>query len=259
MNRFLRPGLLLLFLMAPGLAANSQAGVVLTESEGSQTFISNGKFKEISTEDDQPMILDLKNGLVTMLDNRKKVFAKGTVDQFCSELSAMVGAAMQGMSAEGKAMMQQSMNMPGQQKTMSPPKVRVTKVGSGGKIAGLSTTEYLVTVNGEKYEQVWITEDASIMKELGNMDELAAMMVKMTDCMGQGMGMGASSMPESTPQYQELFKKGYPVKIISYEGGMAVVDSNVTKVEKRSISDQEFLPPRGFKKVSFSEMMGGSM
>jgi len=259
MNRFLRPGFLLLFLMAPGLAANSQAGVVLIDSGGSQTFISNGKFKEISTEDDQPMILDLKNGLVTMLDNRQETYVKGTVDQFCSELLAMIGAAMQGMSAEGKAMMQQSMNMPGQQKTMSPPKVRVTRVGSGGKIAGLSTTEYLVTVNGEKYEQVWITDDKSIMKEVGSLNKLADMMTKMTSCLGQGMGLGASSLPESTSQYQELFKKGFPVKIISYEGGMAVVDSNVTKVEKRSISDQEFLPPRGFKKVSFSEMMGGSM
>lgn len=252
-------GSILVVLVALGLNSNSQAGVVLVDSQGSETFISEGKLKEVASEEEQVMIFDVNRSLVTMVDDAQKAYAQGTVDQFCSELSGVFGAAMEGMSDEEKAMMQQFMAGGGRQQPTAPPRVEVTKEGGGGTVAGLNTIKYRVTVNGAPYEDIWLTDDSTIMKEFDSTEKLAGMITKMTGCVEQGMGMGPSSTPEGTPQYQELFRKGFPVKIISYEGGSPTEDTNIIRVEKRSLPDEEFLPPKGYRKLSLSELMQSQM
>jgi hypothetical protein len=243
-------------LIIVGLAATSPAGVILVDGDGSRVYISGGKFKEVSEEDTQTYIIDVNDETLTVVDDEEKAYAKGTVDEFCSEVASAMDAALEGMSEEEKAMMKQMMNMAGQGKEKEPPKVTVSKSGNGEKVAGLSTTKYTVTVDGKLYEEVWITDDAAVMKEFKQMSKLSDMSFRMGGCMGGAIGVSLAGTPETSPQYRDMLKIGFPVRVVSYEEGVADEGEKVVEVKKESIPDLEFMPPKGYRKIPFKELIG---
>ncbi|NIO16559.1 MAG: DUF4412 domain-containing protein [Deltaproteobacteria bacterium] len=237
------------------LAATSGAGVMLVDRSGSRTLISGGKFKEVSEEDAQTMIFDVNSGVLTIVDRERQAYSSGTVDEFCSEASGAIGAAMEGMSEEERAMVRQFMEMAKQKKPQAPPDVRVTGTGSGGEIAGLPTTKYRVEVNGALFEEIWLTDDEAILKEFRSLSKLADMTSKMAGCTLGEAGLDVSSSPYATPQFRELFTKGYPLKMRSYGEGSVSDQEEVVEVRKEAIPDSEFDPPGGYRKISFGEML----
>lgn len=254
-------GIFLAVLLLPmfALAVTSEAGLIMVDKDGSRTLISKGKLKNVSEEESQTMVFDADHEVLTVIDAEKQAFARGTVDEFCSEVSSIIGDAMKGMSEEEKAMMQQFMSMSKQKKKGPPPRVVVTKVGSGGKVAGLSTTKYAVKVDGDPFEEVWLTRDSMIMREFESLKKLADMTSKMAGCTVGEMGMDLSSSPYTSQQYRELFENGYPVKIVSQSEGSLADRDEVVEVKKESIPAAEFEPPRGYRKISFKELMHQGM
>lgn len=60
------------------------------------------------------------------------------------------------------------------------------------------------------------------------------------------------------PEWADLFdgKPFFPLMIITKENGSVVDKMEVTKIEKKSLSESEFQPPAGFKKMDLGNMMG---
>ncbi|MFP4316327.1 MAG: DUF4412 domain-containing protein, partial [Desulfovibrionales bacterium] len=211
---------------APGLA-----GFVQKERDGSSILIQDGKLKVVPSEQDEPwFIADMKGDRLTMGDPTARQYATGTTAEYCQMMEKMMGA----MSAfMGENPMQGD----------TPAQVKVVKDGSGGTIAGYDTTKYTILENGQRSEEIWLTEDSAILKELGSLENMEFM-----EC-----GTGSAALATSE-EYSRLMGKGWPLKSISYFNGEADVDSDVVSLEKKNIPDSEFQPPKGMKQVSFAQL-----
>jgi len=61
---------------------------------------------------------------------------------------------------------------------------------------------------------------------------------------------------ESSENYQKLMGKGFPLREKDKRSGWL---REVVKLEKKAIPDSEFALPKGYKKVSFMELMQSQM
>lgn len=242
---------LILSLLFPTLAL---AGVVLTDAQGGKTYIENGRLKHVDTEG-RIEIFHATTGEMFLIDANRKLYARGTVADFCKAGKGMMDAAMSKIPPEQREMMKQYMGNMGAKRT--PPKVTVAMVGGGGNVAGFATTKYAVKVDGRPYQDLWLANDRTLMKELQSVEKLLGMSAEMASCMGSEMGGQAPLAAEGTPAYQALFKKGYPLKSVSLEEGTPTVQEEVVRVEKRKLSAADFTPPTGYREVSFAAFVTG--
>lgn len=243
-----------LLLLAFGLwALPAWAGVVLTAADGSKTYISDGMLKQTSAEP-QTVVFNADRETILMIDRDQKIYAEGTIKNFCQAGSSMVDAAMAELSPEERAMMKQMMSQ-ARPPSGPRPKVSVAAAGSGGTVAGYPTRKYAVQVDGRPYEELWMSHDPAIMGELNNLEKLVKLTGQIGSCFSDNLGMEPSQMVETSPEYLTLYRQGYPLKTVSLEEGTPETVDEVVKVEKRTIPASEFRPPAGYRQVTFPEMM----
>ncbi len=243
---------LLLVLAFPAIALS---GVVLTDASGDRTYLSEGRLKHVG-KDGQSQIFLSKSGEIILIDAERQAYAKGTVADFCRMGETLMDSVMAGMSPQEREMMKQFMGAAQDAPKQPDPVVSVADQGSGERIAGLETHKYRVTVDGQPYAELWLSRDEALMREVGGLHELLKMTAEMTACMEAGIGMSIPVAPESTPQYQALYQKGYPLKVVSLESGPAEVEEEVVRIEKRRLGDDEFRAPTGYRQIPFAEFIG---
>lgn len=221
------------------------AGIVMTEKDGSKTYISNGKLKEISTEDG--MIMDSRTGYFIYFSPNKKVYTRGKISDFCESMSKLMDQMMASMPPEYKKMM-------GVGQDKKTPKVEIISEGDGGTIAGCKTEKYKVMVNGEPYEILWLTTDVSLTNEFKS---LVGMLSEFQKC-SKIMNIGTPPV-ELSSDYIKLMEKGLTLKSIEYEEGTENITTNTVSLEKKDIPDSEFQVPSGYKEMSFTEFFASQM
>ncbi len=242
-------------LLIPFLPALALAGVVLTDISGDRTYISDGRMKFVS-QDGQSQVFLPEKGEIILIDDNRRIYARGTVNDFCRTGKDLMDSVMAGMSPEEREMMRQFMGA--SQGAPSPrPAVSIASQGSGGKIAGLETTKYRVDVDGAPYAELWLSSDRVLERELGGLQKLLALTAEMSACMEDAMGMNLSANPENTPEYQALYKEGYPLKVVSLQAGGANIDEEIVKVETKSMPSDAFSVPAQYRSVPFAEFVGG--
>jgi hypothetical protein len=79
---------------------------------------------------------------------------------------------------------------------------------------------------------------------------------KMESCTRMGSGPQGPD-PEDAKEYKDLAEKGWTMKELNRESGE--VETEVIRLEKKSIPASEFRVPSGYRKVEMKEMMGGMM
>jgi len=240
--------LLMVVAMLFGMVLPAGAGWVMLEQNGDKTLISNGRLK--GTSEGVSTIFNGPKNEIIFIDDGENIYWRGTADEYCSGSAAMFEQVMQGIPEEQREMMKQMMAKENQ----SPEKkVTVVKESAGETIAGHKTMKYKVLVDGELFEEVWLTTDASLMKEF---KPLVPMLQKFNSCLGS-MEMGFTV--EKSTEYQKLWETGFELKSVRHEFGSAETETDVVKLEKSDITDQEFEVPAGYKKRSFAEMMQSQM
>ncbi|UCH22532.1 MAG: DUF4412 domain-containing protein [Deltaproteobacteria bacterium] len=232
-----------------GLVLPVDAGWVMSERNGDSTLISRGRMKNVSKE--FSWIMDGPGNEMIFYNSARKIYARGTVEDYCTSISSMMKEAMEGIPDEQRQMMVQMM---AKSKPGSPHTVSVVKAGAGEVVAGFKTEKYKVTVEDELYEELWLNSDSALMKDFKS---LMPMLQKFSSCTA-GLGMMETS-PENSPEYLRLMQSGIVLKSVRYEGGNPEKETDIMKLEKRSIPDQEFKAPAGYRKLSFAEMMGSQM
>ena len=226
------------------MAGPADAGWIMVEQNGDKTLISNGRLK--GTSEGVSWILNGPKKEMSFIDDGQKIYWQGTIDDYCSSMTDMMDQMMKNIPEDQRKMMEQMMakgnQTPGQ-------KVDVVKTGEGKKIAGFNTLKYKVLVNGELFEEVWLTTDAAVMKEY---KPLVPVIQKFNSCMGI---MGMEFMPEKSAEYQKLWEIGFHLRSVRYEDGNPETDTDVVKMEKADIPGKEFQVPAGYQQRSFVEMM----
>lgn len=219
-----------------GLLVISQpawAGWVLLEQDGQKNLISQGRIKTVPPDATEGWsVMDFKKGQILIVNFEDKTYAQASLDQFCK--------SMQQLKTKIQAMLSKTKQPP------KPLKVEVIKQGAGGKIAGVNTEKYKVMMDGQLYEEVWLTTELEFIKDFN-----PAVLTKLMTC-----GTGDEDV-ENSPAYQKMVASGWLLRAIDYEGGQADTQTDVVKITKQDIAESEFAVPQGLKKTSIENMIMG--
>lgn len=243
LKRFLTLAVMLVLMSVP-----AYAGWVQVEKGGDTTIISHGMIKEMSRGSSHYSVLDAKKGNFMLVDTKRKVYASDTVDNFCKTVADSVKQAMKSMPKEARKAMEK---MSSHRK--APPKVSVEKVGDGGTIAGYKTVKYRVLADGRPYQELWLTKDLALTKEMRRL--YTVVMNRVSSCTAR-----MSPMAEATPDiedsaaYRKIESSGWTMKSIT-RSAMENSSMEVVKLQKKSVPSSEFAPPAGYKKVPLAQMM----
>ncbi|MBN1357066.1 DUF4412 domain-containing protein [bacterium] len=117
--------------------------------------------------------------------------------------------------------------------------ITIEKTDETKKINGYDCTKYVVTVMGMPSE-TWITKDVEGFAELQNATKKHIEKYKNNPLLKNMLG---------NPAFEKL--EGFPIMSVSQVGQMRSV-SNVTKIEKKKLDADLFLPPSDYAKVESS-------
>jgi hypothetical protein len=289
-SRYLSLALLIVVLIGMGTPAH--AGWIAVDKNGDTNLISNGMVKNKNPNRDEWSLMDVNAGSLTIVSDKNKAYTSSTTKEFCETMSGMrkqmmAGAGgrdkmmadmekamkgmdekMKGMDPEQRKMIEQMMGrardqMSGIQgkgkgkRKMPTSVVSVAEAGTGDVVAGFKTTHYRVSVKGRVAKEIWLTNDSSLMNDIKPyMNKFLQMSQEMTRCTSVGRRMMGGINLESSEAYQKLMEKGFPLREKDKRSGWV---REVVKLEKKAIPDSEFALPKGYKKVSFMELMQSQM
>jgi hypothetical protein len=249
-------GLVLTVLLVAASVAD--AGWLIVDENGDQTLVSRGRLKMSPKQGDgRSMVLDLARARMWVADAGRSLYWDGTVEEYC--------AAVRGtMAATEKAMLEQLKDMPPaeREKMMRQmgiggaagprPKVTIERTADTETIAGLVARKYRVLANGTLYEELWLTTDAALVRDL----ELARApdtFGRMFSCIA---GPGGERV-EADADYRQIFAQGWPLKVVFHgEGGGPGARALVTRVVQRDLPESDFTPPAGFRAAPLAEIFG---
>jgi hypothetical protein len=132
-----------------------------------------------------------------------------------------------------------------------PPRVTVERTAETQTIAGLAARKYRVLANDKLYEELWLTTDTALLREL-DLGKAPDTFGRMFACM---VG-GGSDRVETSTEYRQVYAQGWPLKAVYHGDGGAAGRSLVTRVEKRDVPEPEFAPPAGFRAAPLVEILG---
>jgi hypothetical protein len=242
---------------------SAEAGFAIVDDAGHQTLLSGGRLKmRPAGAGGVAMVLDVRRARMWVADAGRRVVWEGTVEQYCQEMRGAMARVRDEMDTR---MAEQLKDMPPAQREQMqqmlrpmgragapagpPPAVTIERTGDTEEIARFPTRKYRVFSNGRPHEELWLTTDAPLLREL---DAGAApdTFGRMSACM---TGMAGSEQPEATPEFRKLYAEGWPLKVV-YFGDDGTVASTVLKVEPRDIPETEFTPPTGYRAAPLTEV-----
>jgi hypothetical protein len=154
------------------------------------------------------------------------------------------------MPAEQLQMME---DMIAQERARQAPEISVLK-SSGESIAGYNTTKYSISVDGELFEEKWISNDATLSSLIRIMNESSDLGVKMAGCSVPDESL-IKNAPEFSEAYKNVERTGIEMKSMSYEYGSADPGTDVVRLEKEDISSEEFDVPIGYNEMLLKEFI----
>jgi hypothetical protein len=260
MRHRIRPlALASLLLLAPA----AEAGWVIVNEGGDQTLVSRGRLKMAARKaEGHSMTLDVSRARMWVADAGRRVYWDGTVDEYCQAMRGTMAAveqqmaeAMKNMSPAQREQMQQMMKQMGRGGAAPagpPPKVTVERTDETATIAGLATRKYRVLADSKLYEELWLTTDTALLREL-DLSRASDTFGRMFGCLS---GLGSGARVEASVEYRGVYAQGWPLKAVHYGQGAGTSPISVVKTEQRDIADGEFAPPPGFRLVPLAEIFG---
>jgi len=67
--------------------------------------------------------------------------------------------------------------------------------------------------------------------------------------------LGYSGLDEQERVFKEIYETGFPTRSVDYLSDGSVYIEEIVKVNKADLSDGEFQPPAGYKKITLQEMI----
>jgi len=235
--------------LAPAIQAQTW---IMVESDNSVTYIKNDWIKsvEVGEEGDFSFIFNASRDLIIIIDDANAAYAQGSGEEYCLAVKSLQEEMNKQMPPEHKKMMQDLIN---DQKAKPTPKVTVSK-GTGGEIAGYPTSKYSINVDGELFEEKWITNDPSLNSILNVNKSTQKLMSKTITC-ALPDGWPLNSSPEFSAEYKEVENSGIELKSVSHEYGSAEINTDVISIDKEDIPDEEFDVPGDYENIGFKELL----
>jgi hypothetical protein len=249
------------------------AGYRLTDKEGDETLVSKGRVKEQSSEGAGPeSVFDLAAARAWMSNPDHRVYWEGTIEELCTtiretakamakQMEEQMNSQLALLSAEQRAKIAEMRRAQAEKRAAKeaelrkkPGVINLEGTDEMATIAGQPTRKYRVLVDGELYQENWLSTDPALAKEFA-LDKAAEVMSRVSSCAenedptGQGIGIDEAQI------YRKLYEKGWPLKVVVYKGGKPQPKSEITKIDKREIPEKEFRPPASYRKATLGEVM----
>jgi hypothetical protein len=250
MNKNIQFLLLILPLITITLNLSAQ-GWVMEDRDGSTTYMLGDWVKVDDPEEEGfSSIYNLSERILIIVNPDDMSYAEGTIDDYCQALSDMTSKMMEGMTEEQKEMMEAYMK---NTNSGPAPDVKVQSEGSGENVAGYSTEKYSVMVDGELFQEVWISRDGDLKELVNAYSKVEPITREMVGCSSFEINLDID--PEYSEAYLELMRSGLELKSIRYEYGSPDPGTDIVRLEKASLSKEDLMPPAGYKKLDFQEFM----
>jgi len=241
-----------------------QAGWIITQvSNGSfgeekteTVYIQNNKMKTVT--DDGMMIFDLNTNQFYVFNTKHKMYWNGTMKEYSNKVAEVVKLQIEmavnklppEQKASGRKMYQ--IMYADMQKCYSNqhlPKdkfvIEVRKIPERETFAMYQAQKHELWVDGVLREEIWISEQLNVCNDFD--------MLKYNKLMCELKWNLQNIAFQNTSEYNLLFKKGYFFKSVEYQNG-EVSTTEVTDVEEKMLSANEFSPPTDFKRVDLLEI-----
>jgi hypothetical protein len=268
----------LLLLLAIGLgsasAAHAQSGwYLMTDIESGEgtsvreVLISGGKIKSLpQADDDLWTLIDLNSGEITFVDPAQGVFARATPADHCAaleesgdELRTLVPYRFkddESLPAEARDT--------GSAEEASSRDIRIREIATNSEFGGFESVRYDVRLGRDKVEEVYLTTDARLLREVGGLEGVAAyvdLIHELNQCSRAVLGEQAGPLPpagrtrlEEMPEYLETLEKGWPVKTVWLDEPSRR-DETVTIASEWDVEPADLEPPAGYRAVSITQLL----
>jgi len=228
-------------------------GWIMEESDNGVTYINNGWIKTLANDMDEIPITSIFNAdsrTIVMINEGDMTYAKGSIEDYCNAVISMRDDMNKQMPAEQLKLME---DMIAQEKAKPAPKVSVQKSNSES-IAGYNTTKYSISVDGELFEEKWISNDAALSDLIQIMNKSIDITFKLAGCSVPDESF-LKNAPEFSETYKNVERSGIELKSLSYEYGSADPGTEVIRLEKEDISSEEFDVPEGYQEMILKEFI----
>jgi hypothetical protein len=244
------------------LAPAAHAGWVISDESGDQTLVSRGRLRMAPRKaEGHSMMLDVSRARMWVARNDRRAYWEGPVDDYCQAIRGTMAAvdkqlaeAMKDLPPDQRQQMMAMMRQMGRPVPGAPapaPRVTIERTAETEIIAGLTARKYRVLADGRLYEELWLTTDGALLREL-DLARAPDTFGRMFACM---VG-GGSDRVETSAEYRTVYAQGWPLKAVYHGEGGGLRRSAVTRVEQRDIPEREFTPPAGFRPAPLAEMLG---
>jgi len=255
-------------------ASVASAGYRMTDKEGDETLVSKGRIKEQSSEGAGPeSVFDLATARAWMSNPDRRVYWEGTIDELCTtiretaqamakQMEAQMNAELAKLTPEQRAKVEELRKGVAEKRAAAEKQaakkrgiIKLERTDVSEPIAGQPTRKYRVLIDGELYQEDWLTTDPAFAKEFA-LDKASEVMSRVSACAESGDPTGGRGKGVDEGQvYRKLYEQGWPLKAVAYAGGKARPKSEILKIEKRDIPEHEFQPPPGYTKSTLAEVM----
>ncbi len=230
----------------------------------STSYFSKNSFKAV--QGNSIIVINYDNNRVFITNRDRELYWSGKIDEYINKIRNSVAQAkarmqesLKNMTAEQRQGLEDEMRSQGrslngeiEQPTTG---VRVEKTSDEQIIAGYRATKYRVLLDERTYQEVWISEGVSIFKDI-DMKKTQDFQNRVNEALGS-LYSGRNISIERTLEYQRLFERGYPLKIVHVVGQ----DKGIIEVigaKETYINDREFDLPDGYRRTTLEEIMTAS-
>lgn len=247
------------------VAVPAYAGYVIDDGHV-ETAVSKGR---VLRRGHGATMVDLRTGRLWITGLEKPVYWEGTVDEYCrleraewlsesaqlrEEIAKESPEERTGMAPWMKddiAKLEERLRRMGalSGEVAKPLRVIIEQTRETATIAGQLTRKYRVLANGSLYQELWLTTSPALARELA-LEGASETWGRFRGCWNWGFGD-----VEETPEYRQLFRLGWPLKIVSYKFKDPFVEIETIRVELRNVPEHEFNPPATLKKVPLTELL----
>ena len=218
--------------------------VILEEAEEDKSTIYFDKGRMRVESEGAVQIFDVNNEKLYFLNPGQKAYWAGPPSELKKQMIGSMKEALKGLPEEQRNALLEAMQ--GQNQSAGAEiGVEVRKTYDTESIASHKATRHEVLLAGELKEEIWLSTDIPIGKEI-DFTKLGQMMESMADG-------DPTQAYEFSPQVMNLYKKGYPLRRITYDDGISHKEE-VVQVEEKSLKKELFIPPADYRKVAFGEV-----
>jgi len=227
------------------ISERAYSGIVMEQvvyEEGSPArqkvtlYIQDNKLKQVEDagQFSPAVIFDLNSGNIVFVNNEKKLYITLSRDEYLKYIESF---------------MSENKNTPQEKRDVS-----LKKTGETGNFAGYASKKLEIYDNGKLQTEYWVSKDPGFSDEI-DLDKMSKLMNEVKR-ISQNIGGGASISDNEYEIIQEIYEEGYPMKTVYYAPeGAGSVTEEIVSVKKQDIPAAEFLPPAGYEKITYQDIL----